>query len=67
MLLSQASPQEKLEGFRLTRIFGVLGTTLIRVHSLGLISSRCEAGSSIQAAHVPHRPDSLHPPGSVAF
>jgi hypothetical protein len=48
MLLSQASPQEKLEGFRLTRFFGVLGTTLIRVHSPGVSSSTCEAGSSNQ-------------------
>jgi hypothetical protein len=30
MLLSQASPQEKLEGIRLTRFFGVLANTLIR-------------------------------------
>jgi hypothetical protein len=45
-LLSQISPQEKVEGFQLTCFVGVLAPTVVRVYLPGVSSSKCEAESS---------------------
>jgi len=52
MLLSCISAWEKSEGFRLTRFFGGLASAVIHVCLPGVISSKREAGSSNQVAHV---------------
>jgi hypothetical protein len=62
-LVSQVSPQEKPEGFRLTRFFGVLASTVIRVYSPGMGSPKREAGRSNQVAEVSSPPGFFAPSG----